>query len=192
VKTAIFGGTFNPVHIGHLIIADEVLAQTDCETVLFVPANIPPHKEVADPGASLRLQMLRKSIEDNPRLCVSDCEISRSGISYSIDTIRHLVGSGITEPNPFLIIGDDLLEGFESWREYESILHESSLIVVHRRSAERVSVRFPHLYVENELFPISSTIIRTKIRENMAWRYLVPDAARKVIEEHRLYGLQKA
>ena len=191
MKTAIFGGTFNPVHIGHLLIAEEVLAQTDCDNVLFIPANIPPHKHVEDPGSELRLSMLEKSIAENPRFRVSNCEIIRSGISYSIDTIRYLVNSGIVESKPCLLIGDDLVEGFSSWKESQAIAQESSLLIVHRLHAKRIPVFFPHEYIENAIFPISSTVVREKIAKMGAWRYLVPEAARKIIEEHRLYGFNK-
>jgi len=190
MKTAIFGGTFNPVHIGHLIIAEEVLAQTDCDRVLFVPANVPPHKEVDDPGPELRFAMLRESIAGNPRFSASDCEIRRSGVSYSIDTIRFIVDQGIAEPFPSLVIGDDLVEGFGSWKEHDAIVRESRIIIVHRRYAQRLRTQIPHIYIDNEIFPVSSTLIRTRIREGKAWRYLVPEAARIAIEEHRLYGLK--
>lgn len=190
MKTAIFGGTFNPVHIGHLLIAEEVLTQTDCDNVLFIPANIPPHKPVEDPGAAFRLSMLEKSISGNPRFRLSDCEILRAGISYTIDTIRYLVDIGMVEPKPSLLIGDDLVEGFGSWKEPRAIVEESSLIVVHRRYARKVPVSFPHRYIDNVIFPVSSTIVREKIAGSGAWHYLVPEAARKIIEEHRLYGFK--
>ena len=191
MKTAIFGGTFNPVHIGHLLIAEEVLSQTDCDNVLFIPANIPPHKSVDDPGAALRLSMLEQSVSSNPRFRVSDCEILRSGVSYTIDTIRYLVDIGIVEARPSLLIGDDLVEGFDSWKESQAIAEESSLIVVHRRHAQKIPVSFPHRYVDNEIFPVSSTIVRQKIAEGGAWHYLVPEAARNIIEKHGLYGFKK-
>lgn len=191
MKTAIFGGTFNPVHIGHLLIAEEVLFQTDCDNVLFIPANIPPHKSVDDPGAALRLSMLEQSVSANPRFRVSDCEILRSGVSYTIDTIRYLVEIGSVEAKPSLIIGDDLVEGFGSWKEFQAIVEESSLIVVHRRHAHKIPVSFPHRYIDNALFPVSSTIVREKIAGGGAWRYLVPEAARKAIEKHGLYGFKK-
>jgi nicotinate-nucleotide adenylyltransferase len=192
VRTAIFGGTFNPVHIGHLIIAEEVLAQLDCGEILFVPANIPPHKAVEGPSPELRLEMLERSVAGNPRFRVSDCEIRRSGVSYSIDTVRCLKAAGLVGPDPYLLIGDDLLEGFPSWKEPNALLRECSLVVVHRRSAERLDAPFAHTYLDNELFPVSSTSVRTRIREGGAWRYLVPREAREIIEEHGLYGLERA
>ena len=192
MRTAILGGSFNPVHIGHLVIAEEVLAQTGCDVVLFIPAYSPPHKELKDPGPSLRLAMLEASIADNPRFRASDCEIRRSGISYTIDTIRHLVEEGAVESKPFLVIGDDLVEGFGGWRESEAVALETSLLIVHRRFKARLSMPFPHRYLENAIFPVSSSIVRDKIAAGLAWRYLVPEAARKLIEEHGLYGLRKS
>lgn len=192
MKTAIFGGTFNPIHIGHLIIADEVIAQTGCDRVLFVPANIPPHKEVDDPGARLRLAMIQGSVEGDPRFLVSDCEISRAGVSYTIDTIRHLRGLGLVEPKPSLIVGDDLLPGFGGWKESEALLEECSLIVVHRQYKECIPFMAPHRYLNNLRIPISSTLVRERIRAGNAWRYLVPAAARAIIEEKRLYDYSQA
>lgn len=191
MKTAIFGGTFNPVHSGHLLIAEEVLSQTDCDNVLFIPANIPPHKSVDDPGAELRLSMLKQSVFGNSRFRVSDCEILRSGVSYTIDTIRFLIASGQVETRPSLLIGDDLVEGFGSWKEARAIVEESSLIVVHRRYAQKIPVSFPHRYIDNAIFPVSSTMVREMIAEGGAWQNLVPEAARKIIEQHKLYGFKK-
>lgn len=190
MRTAIFGGTFNPVHIGHLVIAEEILVQTGCDSVLFIPANIPPHKEVTDPGAGIRLEMLAKSIADDPRFRASDCEIRRSGISYTIDTVRYLVAAGIVEERPCLVLGDDLIGGFKDWKEPDAIARETSLILVHRNRVSLLSFGYPHLYIDNEPLPVSSTTIRKAIAEGMAWRYLVPEAARKIIEERSLYGLR--
>ncbi len=177
MKTAIFGGTFNPVHIGHLLIAEEVLTQTDCDNVLFIPANIPPHKPVEDPGAAFRLSMLEKSISGNPRFRLSDCEILRAGISYTIDTIRYLVNIGMVEPKPSLLIGDDLVEGFGSWKEPRAIVEESSLIVVHRGMLGRFRI-LSHRYIDNVIFPVSSTIVRGKMRK-AELALSLPEAARK-------------
>jgi len=94
MKTAIFGGTFNPVHLGHLILAEEVLRQTNYDRVLFVPVNIPPHKAIDDPGPETRLLMLSRAISRFSFFEVEDCEIRRAGVSYSIETIRYLVKQG--------------------------------------------------------------------------------------------------
>lgn len=191
MKTALFGGTFNPVHIGHLLIAEEVLLQAGYDRIVFIPANIPPHKEVEDPGPEIRLSMLKDSVAGNPSFCVSDCEIRRSGISYSIDTIRYLVEGGIVERCPGLVVGDDLVEGLDSWKDSGAVVRESRIVIVHRKYLEELSVPFSHLYLSNDIFPVSSTVIRSRIGEGRAWRYMVPEAARKTIEENGLYGFSR-
>lgn len=192
MRTAIFGGSFNPVHVGHLVIAEEILVQTGCDTILFIPAYDPPHKDFHDPGPSLRLAMLEASIAGNTHFRASDCEIRRSGVSYTIDTIRHLVGGGFVEPKPFLVIGDDLVEGFGSWKESEAVAQETSILIVHRRFETRLLMPFPHRYIDNAIFPVSSSAVREKAASGGAWRYLVPEAARKIMEEHGLYGLRNS
>jgi nicotinate-nucleotide adenylyltransferase len=188
-RTAIFGGTFNPPHIGHLFMADEILHLVDCDTVLFVPTHIPPHKSIEDPGPSIRYSMLAESISAEDQMDLDDCEIGRSGVSYTIDTVRHLIKNGRIEPRPFLIIGDDLVDGFLSWKEPEALGVECEILVVHRCFEERLKPKFPHTYVDNKVLPVSSTDIRARIKNGESWRYLVPTPARKKIEELRLYGL---
>jgi nicotinate-nucleotide adenylyltransferase len=190
MRTAIFGGSFNPLHIGHLCIAEEILHSLPCDRVLFVPASTPPHKAlVDDPGPALRLEMLASSVKAEPRFAVADCELDREGISYSIDTIRYLSGSGIVEARPFLVIGDDLVEGLPSWKEYASILEESRIVIVHRSTTERLKLDFPHRYLDNSIFPLSSSLVRSRIASGGAWKYLVTAETRKIIEDHGLYGL---
>jgi len=188
VKTAIFGGTFNPVHIGHLGIARAVLELTDYERILFIPANIRPDKDCADPGVRFRAQMLSAAIASEPRFAFSDCEIRRKGISYSIDTIRYLVSSGTVDARPGLIIGDDLVEGFFAWREPELLLRECSIIVARRKPEGRVTVPFAHRYIENEVMDVSSSLVRERILTGGNWEELVPPAAAEIIRKCGLYG----
>ena len=190
MKTAIFGGTFNPVHHGHLSIAKAVLESTEYERILFIPANIRPNKEYEDPGVKLRLRMLSGAIAYEPRFGLSDCEIRRSGISYSIDTIRYLVSSGMVEACPGLIIGDDLVEGFHTWKEPENLLAECRIIIARRLPEGRVEVPFDHLYINNEVIAVSSSLVRNLIERGEAWDHLVPGAARETIEEYGLYGFR--
>ncbi|MCE5257181.1 MAG: nicotinate (nicotinamide) nucleotide adenylyltransferase [Spirochaetaceae bacterium] len=191
MKTALFGGTFNPVHIGHLILAEEVLRQIGCQRIIFIPTNIPPHKEIDDPGPEIRLSMLTESIRDYPFFEVSDCEILRPGISYSIESIRSLVGANSVEPKPGLIIGDDQAEGFMAWKDPDAIARESTIIIMHRKYRHEIEFLFPHLYIDNEIFPVSSTGIRERISAGQAWRALVPHEARKIIEANGLYGFDR-
>jgi len=191
MRTALFGGTFNPVHIGHLILAEEVLRQLGCERILFVPVNIPPHKTIEDPGPEIRLRMLSESIKSFSFFGVSDCEIRRPGFSYSIQTIRDLVGSASVEPRPGLIIGDDQAEEFDTWREPAAVAAESAIIILHRKYRHEIEFALPHVYLKNELFPISSTQIRARIAAKAAWEAMVPPEARAIIEANHLYGFDR-
>jgi nicotinate-nucleotide adenylyltransferase len=189
MKTAIFGGTFNPVHKGHLAIGEAVLAQFDFDRILFIPAFIPPHKEFSDPGPNLRLAMLTEALSSETRFAVSDCEIARRGISYTIDTVRDLVARKIIDPLPGVILGDDLAGGFYHWRLSKELAKESKLIIVHRINKERLELDFPHEYLDNDIFPISSSEIRELIRRGHPWKNFVPESTIKIIESRRLYGL---
>ena len=189
MRTAIFGGSFNPFHVGHLVIADEILGSGLCGRILFVPAFLPPHKSIEDPGARFRLAMVGRSIEEEEGLGVDDCEILRKGVSYSIDTISYLVEGEKVEPNPLLVIGDDLVGGFKKWKNPDALLKVCEILIVHRRHDERIHTDFPHRYVDNPIIPISSTMVRDRILRGKPWRFLVPEGSRKVIEENGLYGI---
>jgi nicotinate-nucleotide adenylyltransferase len=188
MRTAIFGGTFNPVHIGHLFVAEEILAMSGCDRILFIPAHTPPHKSVDDPGPEIRFRMLLDSIADTPAFQADGCELERAGISYSIDTVRYLVENRIVEPRPVFVLGDDLIQGFGQWKMPEALAAETELLVFHRGSPERLPFGYPHRYLDNLPLPISSSMIRERIAGAAAWRSLVPAPARGIIESLHLYG----
>jgi nicotinate-nucleotide adenylyltransferase len=188
MRTAIFGGTFNPVHIGHLFVAEEILAMSCCDRILFIPAHTPPHKSVDDPGPEIRFRMLLDSIADTPAFQADGCELERAGISYSIDTVRYLVQNRIVEPRPVFVLGDDLIQGFGRWKMPEALAAETELLVFHRGSPERLHFGYPHRYLDNLPLPISSSMIRERIAGAAAWRSLVPAPARGIIESLHLYG----
>jgi len=191
VRLLLLGGSFNPVHLGHLVMADEVRVQFGYDLVVLVPASSPPHKGLeGDPGPERRLVMLRLAVEGDRAMAVDDAEISRGGISYTIDTIRDLASRYRPEGKPGLILGDDLLAGFPSWREPEAIAAEADLICARRLSAARPSFPFPHRCADNSLLPISSSLVRERVASGGAWAYLVPAGVRDYITENRLYGLR--
>jgi len=182
------GGTFNPVHLGHLYLADDVRLSYDYEKIVFVPANIPAHKEIEEEiGTEQRIEMLKLAVESIPQFVVDTCEIVRGGISYTIDTIRHLASKYNTKEKIGVIIGDDLLEGFSDWKDPDQICKLATLIVAHRNRSSRVSFSYPHQYIDNIVFPLSSSDIRKRIMDGKSVRFLLPDAVWRYIEEHRLY-----
>ena len=191
MKLAILGGTFNPVHIGHLMLAEDVRKEFGYDKILFIPACVPPHKvynaSVSDVD---RLEMLRLATKDNPYFEVDDCELKRKGISYTIDTIYDLESryQEKIEGKIGLIIGDDLLTGFDSWHLAETLALRVRLIVGRRNSSVLpLESPFPFSPLSNSILPISSSDIRNRIKNNKSWRYLVPDSVFQYINDRNLY-----
>jgi nicotinate-nucleotide adenylyltransferase len=187
VRLLLFGGTFNPLHWGHLLAAEELRDEFGYDLVLFVPAACPPHKTIAgDPGAEARLAMLELGVRDNPAFRVDPCELSRPGLSYTIDTLRCLPDRYDIEGKPGLLIGDDLASGFSSWRSPE-LIAESADIIIARRGGADFHFPYKHTRATNRLIPISSSEIRQRMAEGRSVRYLVPDPVLEYMEEKGLY-----
>ena len=195
MRLAVLGGSYNPIHIGHLMLADAVALRYGYDTIAFVPAFLSPFKDGhSGCTAEDRLAMVKLAIADNPAFYCEPCEIQRQGVSYTIDTLKFLKKKFTQcEGKIGLIIGDDLLEGFAGWREAERIPDYADIIVGNRiidrySMAQAASAgKVPHLRVDNALLPVSSSGIRAAIQEKKSWRYLVPSAVYSYIKEHKLY-----
>ena len=189
MKAVVLGGTFNPVHNGHLFIAEEVRSAFGYDTAIFVPSNQPVHK---DPSPVLpaphRLEMLRRAIAGNARFIVDEGEIERGGPSYSIDTVTSLIPRYGIEGEPGFVIGDDLVAGFPTWKDVDELVRIVDLIVARRILAGPVPLAHPHRTVMNTVLPISSSEIRRRIGEGRSVRYLLPDAVLDYIRDKTLYG----
>ena len=189
MKLAILGGTFNPIHVGHLFLAEEARALLGYDLVLFVPANVPVHKKMEmEVGARHRLRMLRLAVAGRRGFRVDDCELERGGNSYMIDTLLDVIRRYRPEGRPGLLIGDDLVEGFPAWKEASRLAELGELIVAHRNTARRVGMGYPCRYVENSLLTVSSSDVRRRLAGGLPVRYLVPDRVLAYIRRHRLYA----
>jgi nicotinate-nucleotide adenylyltransferase len=190
LRTAVFGGTFDPVHIGHLLMAEEVLFHLGYERILFVPTRVPPHKSTApEAGSEDRLVMLTIATSENPAFVVDPVEIERDEVSYTVDTIRYLLESGRIAGRPGLIIGEDLVAGFDRWREADELERLTDIIVLRRPHETESELRFPrrHTVVENAPLGVSASGIRARVREGRPYRYLVPRGVYDYIEANALY-----
>ena len=192
---AILGGTFNPVHKGHLNIAGEVKSRFAYQQIVFVPANIPAHKKLeADVGAEHRLRMLELAVAEYSDFVVDDCELRRGGTSYTIDTVRELSETYPIAGKPGLIIGDDLVEDFKTWRDVDRLVELVELVIAHRRSQKDIAIDYPCRYVDNSLFPISSSQIRQALYAEHAVaggqsvRSWLPAPVYDYIQRHGLYA----
>jgi len=189
VRAVILGGTFNPVHYGHLFIAEEVRSTFGYDVAIFVPANQPVHK---DPSpvvpAPFRLEMLRRAVRGRREFLVVESEIKRGGPSYSIDTVEELAQKFSLREKPGFLIGDDLVEGFPEWKDAERLSRMVDLFVARRTMAAPPTLEYPHRVVSNTVLPISSSEIRRRISEGRTVRFLVPDRVLDYIETNKLYG----
>jgi len=197
VRLGILGGTFNPPHLGHLICAQEAYLQLALDRVMLIPARIPPHKPVDDePGVEHRLELCRRAIEGDERFEVSDIEVSRSGPSYTVDTLEEL-HSKAPDREMFLILGGDVAAGLPHWREPQRVLSFATVAVAKRRGTSRSAVDDALHSIRGgeraEFFRmppigISSTLVRRRARSGVSIKYIVPDAVAGYIREHGLYG----
>lgn len=188
----IFGGSFNPPHVGHLAVAEACAEAAALDRVLWVPAATPPHKQ-GDPAlapAADRLAMTRAATAGNPRFEVSDVEVARRGVSYTADTLRQLHAAH-PDDDLALILGGDSAVGFASWREPQAILDLARLVVYARPGADLSAmpewVRKRSTVVVGPLLDVSSTALRGRIAAGQTVRYLVPDAVIETVERRGLY-----
>jgi nicotinate-nucleotide adenylyltransferase len=192
----ILGGTFNPPHMGHLVMAQEALDQLDLDRVVFMPVAVPPHKEAReDPGAGARLDLCRLAVAGDERFEVSTLELERGGASFTVDTLRELHD---IEPEHDLtfIVGGDMAQSLPAWREPEAILALARLAVAEREGVRRADIarRLDPLHGGDRVaffdmprIDVSSSTIRRRVAEGRPIRYLVPDAVAAAIAEHGLY-----
>ena len=195
-RTGVLGGSFNPIHYGHLLLADEVLEALALDRILFVPAGVPPHKSPALLApAEDRFAMVKLAVAERPRFEVSDIELRRAGPSYTVETVEAL---GIPRAQLFLIVGSETFLDLLSWREPRRIAELAQLAVVPRvgsafdpdSAAARKVVREigqEPLIVHASSLPISASELRRRVREGRSLAFRLPDAVIRHIEARGLY-----
>ncbi len=192
MKIAILGGTFDPPHLGHLILADTVIKELDYDKVLFIPSKIPPHKNISGEVSNEdRLNMLKLSIEDDKRFSFDDYELKSEGISYSIKTLNYLYQNYNIDGKIALIIGADLIKDFHKWKEPEKLSELANIVAVNREENENLFKENIEKYnIKIIIAPridISSTLIRERIKKNKAFRYFLNDKVYNYIISNKLY-----
>jgi len=212
MRVGLFGGSFNPIHLGHLRAAEEDREALALDLVYFIPAAAPPHKPHGGLApADHRLQMVRIATRGNRHFMVSEAEIRRSGPSYTIDTIRYFLSTMRGQPDLHLIMGADQFAELATWREADELVRLCNL-AVHTRHAEEgeppaalslapighfgytpMQDHYMHSsghtlsFIATTYLPISATLIRQKLAGGASVRYLVPDDVADYIQRHALY-----
>lgn len=197
-KTGLFGGTFNPIHLGHLIIAEYFREEAKLDEVIFLPASVSPFKSDKKDilPAEERLKLIKISIKNNPKFSVSDYEIKKGGISYTYQTVEHF-RKEYPKNVLFWLTGGDQIIQFHKWMNYRYILENVNLAVAIRPNTFKESDK---RQIENNLKPenkilwlnspnieISSSDIRERIRQNKSIKYLVLPGCEEYIHSNKLY-----
>jgi nicotinate-nucleotide adenylyltransferase len=194
LRIGLFGGAFNPPHVGHLVIAQEAHAQLDLEVVVWVPVGRAPHREIPqDPGSEVRFQMCDYATAVDERFGLSRIEIDRDGPSYTADTLREL-----RERSPddelVLILGSDQAAALPEWHQPEEVMRLAAIAVAERTGSDRARVeeaiggQVDLTFFEMPRIDVSSTMVRERAASGQPIRYLVPDKVANFIGAQSLYG----
>lgn len=182
MKIGIFGGSFNPIHIGHLIIADFVREAAGLDKIIFVPVGKPCHKKNNLLDSDIRLNLLSKVLEGSDYFEVSDIEIKSNRINYTYDTLK-LLKKKYKDDTLVEIIGEDSAEYLHSWKNYEKLLEETEIYVFRRRGSAYESRHKNIKLLDTPIIEISSTLIRERLKNGKSISYLVPEKIEKELKE---------
>ncbi|MFK2824438.1 nicotinate-nucleotide adenylyltransferase [Bacillus sp. B190/17] len=186
-RTGILGGTFNPPHFGHLIIANEVLEALDLDEIRFMPNHIPPHKTIAEHiHDDDRIRMLQAAIDGHSRFSLELTEMERKGTSYTFDTMKWLKEKE-PETEFYFIIGGDMIEYLPKWHKVDELCRMITFVGV-RRPGYSTTTPYPVVLIETPEIHLSSSMLRKRAANGGTLRYLMPEKVMAYIKENRLYG----
>lgn len=198
MRIGLIGGTFNPIHHGHLILSEYVRENCKLDKVIFIPTGLPPHKaELSVENPETRLEMTKLAIESNSFFYISDIETYREGISYTIDTIMELKKL-YPKDQLYFIIGADSLFQLHTWKDYEKLIGTTNIIVVNRPGGANNLIgdkikEYVDLFggniieVKSPLIEISSSDIRERVKNGKSIKYLVPKKVEEYILQQSIY-----
>ena len=201
IRLGIFGGTFNPIHLGHLRLAEDVREEFLLNKVIFIPTNLPPHKTLEGKiTASNRLEMIKLSIAGNNYFDVDDIEIRRGGISYTVDTVRYIYSNYKFSKKPFFILGSDQAVSIKTWKKINELSKMLNFIVLIRkeergrlREIDRImkSLELESYFFTKREIDITSSEIRNRVTKGKSIKYLVKDKVLDYILKNNLYCMEK-
>ncbi|TMN21020.1 nicotinate-nucleotide adenylyltransferase [Lentibacillus cibarius] len=181
----ILGGTFDPPHIGHLIVAEEVRVALELDEVWLMPSSEPPHKQTAAANGEQRVKMAKNAIIGNHYFKVNTIEMSRSGKSYTYDTIKLLMDEH-PDISFYFIIGADMVEYLPHWKQIDELMEMIQFVGV-KRKGFRLESDYPIIEIDIPLIDISSTDVKKRLASGRSIKYLVPESVETFIKENHLY-----
>jgi nicotinate-nucleotide adenylyltransferase len=186
-RIGVLGGTFDPIHLGHMVVASEVCAALALDRVILVPVHQQPFKDsMGHATPEQRLAMCRLAVEGDDRLEVSDVDIARGGLTYTVDTLADIAAQH-PDAELFFIAGADAVSRLSEWREPARLMKLATFVGVARQGHPVPALTPPHLVVQTPEVGVSSTEVRRRRRAGAPVRYLVPDAVAAYIAQHALY-----
>lgn len=197
MRIGLYGGTFDPIHLGHLIVIENAINQMDLDRVIILPSSNPPHKKHKDKTkADIRVEMVAEAIKDNPKIILSTFESTDNVVRYTHDTLEYFT-SKLPNHEIFYIMGEDSFVTIDTWRNYEKIL-DYNIIVFARsgidnnstliKKVDKIRKDNPNIYLIDILnINISSTLIRSLSKEDKSIKYLVKDEVNYIIKNRDLY-----
>lgn len=198
ITTAFLGGSFNPIHIGHLTLADQVCNGLELKRIYFVPAYISPFKpEILQVSPSQRLEMIELAIQDNDKFSVLDWELESKSPSFTITTVIKAMETFSLKPKELgIVIGMDNVTDLEKWHRFSELCPLVTWIIALRPNSEKLTIpqywinrwNFSWLQINNPKLEISSSYIREQIQNHHGYRYLLPPKVHHYILSHNLYG----
>lgn len=188
MKIGILGGSFNPIHIGHLVLAEEARQKLKLDKIFFIPVNIPVHKDAKDLlPPDERLKMIRLAIRDNPNFQALDIEIKRKGKSYTIDTLKGLKDKYPQVDKFFFIVGSDALSYLNNWKDIGEVMKLAKFVVASRPNYPLKNLPKNILPLAVESVDISGFRLRQRIKNSESVRYLLPKEVNSYILKNKLY-----
>ncbi|MDO5713633.1 MAG: nicotinate-nucleotide adenylyltransferase [Tissierellia bacterium] len=200
MRIGIMGGTFNPIHMGHLMMSEYIRDEMNLDKILYIPTGNPPHKQIEIVDALHRLEMVKLAIKDNPYFEVSNIEVERTGFSYSVDTVMALKKI-YPKDELFFLIGSDILPELKDWRRFDELAKSIEFILAVRPGYESISKE--QIYweinalkeefgaeitvVKTPRYEVSSTNLRSRLARNKSVKYLIPKDVISFIKENNLY-----
>ena len=197
MKIGLYGGTFDPIHVGHLIVMENVFNFLDIDKIIILPSSNPPHKvNKQKTKAELRIEMVKRAIADNPRVELSTYESRNDDVVYTHETLEHFKKS-YPEDEFYYIMGEDSFMTIDTWKNYEKILNDKLIVFTRSntdsdsdlvKKVDQIKKDNKEIYLINNLnINISSTLIRGLVKEGKSIKYLVTDEVIDFIGEHNLY-----
>lgn len=187
MKIGIYGGSFNPIHFGHIKIATYVLENLKLDKILIIPVGTPSHRENNLVSGEYRLKMCQLAFEKYKNIEISDIEIKNTSISYTIDTLKKIQKLYGEENEFFEIIGEDSADYFSQWKDYKKILEKSKVVVLKRKGYKSLLQDKNLIYLNSPLFNVSSTLVRGKLKNEEDTSEFLPKKVLEFIKENKLY-----